>query len=81
MTDGTGRKLSIPLDFLPAGQFEANIYRDDAAAPESPAKVIHEKRTVASADTITVIMAPAGGHVIHLAPVPAKDGRSTIEGK
>ena len=70
MTDSAARELTIPLRFLPAGDFIAEIYADDPAAPESPAKVIHEKFLVSANDSVSAKLAPAGGHVIRLTPAP-----------
>ena len=66
MTDSSARELEIPLSFLPEGEFLAEIYADDTAAPESPANVICQTLRVTAATTITAKLAPAGGHAIRL---------------
>ena len=68
MTDGNARELSIPLSFLGAGRFVAEIYCDDLTAPDQPERLISLQREVTSSDTIQAALAPAGGHVIRLSP-------------
>jgi alpha-glucosidase len=67
MTDREPRYLSISLDFLGAGRFRAEIYRDDAIAPYKLAK---ESRGVEAGDVVGVRLAPAGGLLIHVSPQP-----------
>ncbi len=66
MTDSSARKLSIPLNFIGAGKFIAEVYADDLEAPHQPSKLIQRQFKVASADTIHAPLAAAGGHVIRL---------------
>jgi alpha-glucosidase len=68
MTDGTPRDLSIPLDFLPEGEFLAEIYEDDLEKLDQPSSVRKSRIPVTARDTLTARMVPAGGHVIHLTP-------------
>ena len=63
------RKLTIPLNFIGAGEFLAEIYSDDSETPEQATKLIIEKRRVRENDTISAALAPAGGHVIRLTPI------------
>ncbi|MBA3669840.1 MAG: glycoside hydrolase family 97 protein [Sphingomonas sp.] len=68
MTDGSARQISIPLRFIGNGNFTAEIYSDDPAAPDQPTKLLRETRNVTSADTIHAGLASAGGHIIQLTP-------------
>ncbi|MPZ20297.1 MAG: glycoside hydrolase family 97 protein [Luteitalea sp.] len=68
MTDGAGRKLTIPLDFLGPGQFVAEVYADDLDAPDEPSKLTRRRLQVSAADRLRAELAPAGGQVIRLAP-------------
>jgi alpha-glucosidase len=62
------RELELPLDFLGGGSFEATLYVDNEAS--GPASVTRRKQTVSPADTLRVVMAPAGGFAARLMPSP-----------
>jgi len=66
MTDRSARRVRLPLSFLPAGKFQAEIYRDDLAAEHSFER---ETRTVTSADEIDLGLAAAGGALVALRPI------------
>lgn len=68
MTDGSARQISVPLRFIGNGNFTAEIYSDDPAAPDQPTKLLRETMNVTSADTIHAGLASAGGHIIQLTP-------------
>jgi alpha-glucosidase len=65
MTDGTARKVRIPLSLLGTGRFEATIWQDGASANE----VNRMARTVTSRDALSIQMSAGGGAAIHLKPV------------
>ena len=72
ITDETGRELAEPLAFLSPGvQYEAVIYADGPAADWQTApyeyEIIH--KTVTSADTLSVHLAPGGGQAIIFTPL------------
>lgn len=69
MSDGGARELSIPLNFVGAGSFVAEIYSDDLNAPAQPEKLIFQRLEATASDTIRAALAAAGGHVIRLTPV------------
>lgn len=67
VTDEQGRSLSVPLSFLtPGKRYKAQIYRDgDHADYRGKGKdIIIEERSVTSADTLTLRLAPGGGEAI-----------------
>lgn len=65
-TDSSARTLEVPLDFLGEGiKYTARIYADD---PTDPTKVVITEKTVTSADTMDIKMAPAGGQAITFIP-------------
>jgi alpha-glucosidase len=66
MNDRKERELRVPLRFLDAGQYAADIWRDDADAPYSLA---HAKQEVDKEQTLRVQLAPAGGVLIRLKPL------------
>jgi alpha-glucosidase len=72
VTDGNARTLDLPLSFLDAGKsYVAEIYRDGDKADyrsERRFDLVIEKRTVTSADTIRMVLAPGGGQAIRLVP-------------
>jgi alpha-glucosidase len=72
MTDGAARAVDVPLRFLGAGTFVAEVYADD---PKALPQALHRQLRVTRADVIPVRMAPAGGHAIRLAPAPSKPRR------
>ncbi len=63
------REVSFALDFLKPGvQYEATLYRDgdDADYETAPQSYKIEKRTLTSADSLTIRMARGGGFAISL---------------
>ena len=70
MTDWTARKLEIPLDFLGDGHYRAEIWADAYEADDYPDRVMKQERTVTAEDTIEATMAPGGGQVVRIVPLP-----------
>ncbi|MEW2114690.1 glycoside hydrolase family 97 catalytic domain-containing protein [Streptomyces sp. NPDC005474] len=69
MTDETSRSLSLPLTFLGGGSYTATVYADGTpGASPYQTPVVVSTRTVTSATTLNVAMAPAGGQAIILKP-------------
>lgn len=69
MTDETSRTLSLPLSFLGSGTYTATIHSDGTpGAKPYQTPVVVSTRTVTSATTLDVAMAPAGGQAIILRP-------------
>ena len=67
MTDWTARKLKVPLDFLPSGQYKVEIWGDDLGSP-NPNRLLHAIRTMNSTNTMELNLASGGGEVFHAAP-------------
>ena len=70
-TNEVGRTLEQPLSFLKPGViYTATIYADalDADWQTNPYAYTIETRTVTSADTFTVVLAPGGGQAISFIP-------------
>lgn len=65
MSNETGRTVKVPLGFLGAGTFAADIRQDGA----EPAALVATARRVSAKDTISLKLAPSGGGVIRLTPV------------
>jgi len=66
ITNNRARTLSLPMDFLPAGEYEAVIYRDADDASENPNHLIKEVRTVVQTDRVEVKLAGGGGMVMKI---------------
>jgi alpha-glucosidase len=65
MSNEQARSVSVPLDFLPAGAFEATLYQDG----DEPADLHRETRRVDAKQALTLALAASGGAVVRLAPV------------
>jgi len=65
------RTLTIGLDFLGKGEYEAAICRDapDAHYMKNREAYRTEKRTVTAADTLKITLAPGGGCCVRLVPM------------
>lgn len=66
MTDEEARTLTIPLDFLGKGKYQAEIYSDG----QGPVDVVIGNRIVTSTDTIVAKLASGGGQAIRMIPLP-----------
>jgi len=69
VTDENARTLSAKLDFLtPGKRYRAQIYRDGPNADwkTNGKDIVIEERTVTSADTLSLVLAPGGGQAIRL---------------
>jgi alpha-glucosidase len=64
MTNEAGRTVKVPLDFLGAGAFAADIRQDGAA----PTDLVGSQRTVKAGDVLTLKLAPSGGGAVRLSP-------------
>jgi alpha-glucosidase len=67
MTDRRARSLSLPLGFLSAGGYQAEVYADDDAAK---AGLAIRRERVTARDTLRLSLAPAGGCLVRLTPAP-----------
>jgi alpha-glucosidase len=67
MTNEQPRTLRLPLAFLGAGQWQAQIYADGPPAAEPRlTRVMISRRAVTGADTLDLLLAPSGGQAIIL---------------
>jgi alpha-glucosidase len=65
MTDRHAREVRLSLSFLPAGVYQAEIYRDDPAAGQGFKR---ETREVMSSDELNLRLARFGGALVRLTP-------------
>ena len=71
ITDENPRSVEVPLSFLPKGRsYVAEIYADGPGANwlTNPLPVTISKRTVTSASTLSVRLAPGGGQAVYIHP-------------
>jgi alpha-glucosidase len=64
MTNETGRTVKVPLGFLGAGAFMADIRQDGA----EPTALAASTKQVAAKDALVLKLAPSGGGVVRLSP-------------
>jgi alpha-glucosidase len=61
ITDWTSRTITIPLSFLPAGKFKAEIWKDAADSDVNAEHLEKENKTVDARDELKIPLAPGGG--------------------
>ena len=59
-------QLLYPLNFLSAGNYNAEIYKDAPDAVNNPNKFIKETKEINSSDKLTLNLPAGGGEVIRL---------------
>ncbi|MGI8905554.1 MAG: glycoside hydrolase family 97 protein [Candidatus Sumerlaeaceae bacterium] len=69
MTNSESRDLSIPLDFLPAGNYKAEIFGDDLHQPEQATALQILQQTVTRNDSIQARLTHIGGQAVRLSPM------------
>jgi alpha-glucosidase len=70
MTNWTPRQLDIPLTFLGAGSYTAEIYADASDADKYPKNVSIRKQQVDRTTHLKASLAPGGGLAVRFVPVP-----------
>ena len=71
VTDETGRRIHIGLDFLSDGAYEATIYADadNAHYRSEPFAITKQKKHLGRGEALDLYMAPGGGFAIRLRKV------------
>jgi alpha-glucosidase len=69
MTNWSPRELDVPLSFLGAGKYKAEIYEDAADADKNPKNVRVHEETVDRSTNLKIKMVTAGGFAVRLVPV------------
>ena len=69
MTNWDARDLEIPLAFLGAGNYEAQIFADGADADKVATNLSITKKMVKAGDKLSVHLASGGGLAVILTPV------------
>jgi alpha-glucosidase len=70
INNGVGREVSLPLNFLPPGDYISTIYSDAPDADRSPDHLLIETRNLRSTDSLRLRLAPGGGQVMRLKRLP-----------
>jgi alpha-glucosidase len=68
MTNWDQRELEIPLTFLGAGDFEAQIFADGADADKVATSLAISKKNVKAGDKLAIHLAPGGGAAVIFTP-------------
>ena len=69
MNSSDPRELTIHLDFLDDGKYEAQIFQDTAESEVHAEKLEEMKMTVVKGGTLKIKMASGGGFVAYLKKV------------
>ena len=69
MTNWQARDLDLPLTFLGAGRYRAEIYADAPDADRLPKNTSIVKQTVDRSTHLKPHLAPAGGYAVRLVPL------------
>jgi alpha-glucosidase len=70
ITDRDPRNFSLPLTFLGAGNYMADIYSDSSDFDQHPESVVLQSIPVTSASSLALVLAPAGGNAIRIRKLP-----------
>ncbi|HUS01382.1 MAG TPA: glycoside hydrolase family 97 protein, partial [Chitinophagaceae bacterium] len=66
VTNSTAREIKINLDFLPAGNYSAEIYSDAPESSENPNHLVKKKTVVNKTTLLKLALSSGGGNVIVL---------------
>lgn len=66
LNNSTFRSIQVPLNFLPDGEYTAEIYRDAPDVEENPNNLIIETKKVNNEEILTFDLASGGGQVMRL---------------
>ena len=66
ITNSTARGITVKLDFLPEGNYTAELYTDAPDVDQNPNHLTQQTRTVNRNDVLTLKLASGGGQVMRL---------------
>ena len=66
INNSTAREIQVKLDFLPEGQYTAELYADAPDVAQNPNHLTQQTRTVSRTDVLTLKLAAGGGQVMRL---------------
>jgi alpha-glucosidase len=64
INNSTARTITVPLNFLPNGQYEATIYSDAEDVTVNPDHLTRQIRRLSSSDSLVVNLAAGGGQAM-----------------
>jgi alpha-glucosidase len=73
MTDWTPRTLEVPLNFLPSGEYEAQLW-EDVVDGTDPNQTLVQKRSVHPKDKLVMKLNSGGGLAATIKPTPVAAG-------
>jgi alpha-glucosidase len=68
MTDWNPRTIKVSFDFLGAGNYHAEVWKDAPDADQEPAHLVKESIKISYQDSKEFNLAPGGGFVLHIFP-------------
>jgi alpha-glucosidase len=68
LTDWTSRDMKLDLSFLPAGDYNLDIFRDGINADQNAMDYKHLKISAKAGDIMTIHLAPGGGWAAKISP-------------
>jgi alpha-glucosidase len=70
ISDEEGRTFDVPLSFLPAGSYVAEVYADGPNAHwlTNPLPVAISRQNVTAGSRLRVVLAPGGGQAVRIRP-------------
>jgi len=68
LTDWTSRDMKLDLSFLPAGEYNIDIYKDGINADRNATDYKRVKSSVKSGEVMTIHLAPGGGWAAKISP-------------
>ena len=69
ITNWSSRELRIPLNFLGAGMYKAELYEDATDAAQNPKHISIRQQNVRNSDTLALHLADGGGCAIRFVPM------------
>ena len=66
ITNHNARSMSLSLNFLPAGNYTADIYTDAKDVNENPNHLVKQTKEVTNKDIISLQIGSGGGAVVHI---------------
>ena len=63
------RTIKVSLEFLPAGNYTAELYADAPDSEKNPNHLIKQSKNVTKSDTLSLTMASGGGQVMRIVKV------------
>ncbi len=73
ITNDAAREVTVPLDILGAGKYQARVFVDGSTSGDEPNAVRLEQQTVTTGKSLKIVMARGGGFVATIRPASRRD--------